>query len=188
MGSRETILEQSLHLFSRRGYQAVGVQEICSESGITKPTLYHHFGSKLGLLQALLEEQCTPLIALIVRHSHYQHDLTRNLNELTIALFRFATDNQAFYRLYLALSFAPGESEAHQAFLSYGRRMFELLSGMFEQAEQDHGNMRGRHRRYGVSFLGMVHGYIGLLLNGTLELSDGLARDAVHQFMHGIFS
>ena len=52
--NREMILQKALELFAGRGYDAVGVQEICAAAGITKPTLYHYFGSKRGLLDALI--------------------------------------------------------------------------------------------------------------------------------------
>ena len=37
-----------------KGYDATAVREICEAAGITKPTLYHFFGSKDGVLQALV--------------------------------------------------------------------------------------------------------------------------------------
>ena len=42
-------------LFYSKGYDAAGVQEIVERAGVTKPTLYYYFGSKLGLLQAILD-------------------------------------------------------------------------------------------------------------------------------------
>ena len=54
------ILEEALKLFSNNGYEATGVQEICEQAGVTKPTLYHYFGSKQGLLDAVLLEKCSP--------------------------------------------------------------------------------------------------------------------------------
>ena len=54
MDNRENILTCALELFYQRGYDAVGIQEICQAAGITKPTLYHYFGSKYGLLEVLL--------------------------------------------------------------------------------------------------------------------------------------
>ena len=54
MDNRSKILSCALKLFSARGYDAVGVQEIVDAAGITKPTLYHYFGSKRGLLETLL--------------------------------------------------------------------------------------------------------------------------------------
>ena len=57
MGNREKIVECALDLFCRKGYESVGVQEICTAAGVTKPTLYYYFKSKYGLLEELLEEK-----------------------------------------------------------------------------------------------------------------------------------
>ena len=54
MDNREAIINSALKLFCRRGYDAVGVQEIVDQAGITKPTLYYYFGSKQGLLKEIL--------------------------------------------------------------------------------------------------------------------------------------
>ena len=53
--NRELILDAALDLFYAKGYDAVGVQEIVDRAGVTKPTLYYYFGSKIGLLRNLLE-------------------------------------------------------------------------------------------------------------------------------------
>ncbi len=53
--SAERILSTALDLFAVRGYDATAVREICEAAGITKPTLYHFFGSKDGVLQALVQ-------------------------------------------------------------------------------------------------------------------------------------
>ena len=55
MENRMRIMECAKELFYAKGYDAVGVQEIVDRAGITKPTLYYYFGSKLGLLKTLLE-------------------------------------------------------------------------------------------------------------------------------------
>jgi AcrR family transcriptional regulator len=44
-----------LELFSTRGYEATSVREICEAAGITKPTLYHFYGSKEGVYRALVD-------------------------------------------------------------------------------------------------------------------------------------
>ena len=53
--NRELLLDAALDLFYAKGYDAVGVQEIVDRAGVTKPTLYYYFGSKIGLLKNLLE-------------------------------------------------------------------------------------------------------------------------------------
>jgi TetR/AcrR family transcriptional regulator len=52
--SASRILSTALDLFGVKGYDATAVREICEAAGITKPTLYHFFGSKDGVFQALV--------------------------------------------------------------------------------------------------------------------------------------
>jgi len=49
------ILRVALDLFSSKGYDAASVREICQAAGITKPTLYHFYGSKEGVYRALVD-------------------------------------------------------------------------------------------------------------------------------------
>ena len=54
-GRRAEIEQAALRLFLLRGFAATSVREITAEVGVTVPTLYYHFGSKDGLLEALVE-------------------------------------------------------------------------------------------------------------------------------------
>lgn len=54
-GRRGEIEQAALRLFLARGFAATSVREIAGEVGVTVPTLYYHFGSKDGILQALVE-------------------------------------------------------------------------------------------------------------------------------------
>jgi TetR/AcrR family transcriptional regulator len=53
--SNDRILQKALELFSERGYEATSVREICEAAEITKPTLYHFYGSKEGVYRAIVE-------------------------------------------------------------------------------------------------------------------------------------
>ncbi|MCD7717366.1 MAG: TetR/AcrR family transcriptional regulator [Lachnospiraceae bacterium] len=57
MDNRIRLLQCANELFYEKGYDAVGVQEIVARAGLTKPTLYYYFGSKKGLLEALVAER-----------------------------------------------------------------------------------------------------------------------------------
>jgi AcrR family transcriptional regulator len=53
--TRDRLLQSAVHVFDRKGYFAASVREIAEMAGVTKPALYYHFGSKEGLLLAILE-------------------------------------------------------------------------------------------------------------------------------------
>jgi AcrR family transcriptional regulator len=52
--TRNHILEVSVQLFSKSGYDATGVAEICQAAGVSKGAFYHHFPSKQAVFLELL--------------------------------------------------------------------------------------------------------------------------------------
>ena len=63
--ARIRILNEALRLFAHNGYGSTSIREIAEAAGITKPTLYYHFGSKEGLFHALVELHLTGLQQLV---------------------------------------------------------------------------------------------------------------------------
>jgi len=53
--ARERILDAAYELFSHRGIQAVGVNEVTERAGVATATLYRHFPSKEKLVLAFLD-------------------------------------------------------------------------------------------------------------------------------------
>ena len=185
---RDLLARRATQLFAARGYAAVGVQEISEAAGVTKPTLYHHFGNKLGLLRAILQEEFAGMAVRVSAAAMYRGQLTTTLRDVAGAYFAYADEHPEFYRLMLLLWFAPPDSEERGAsanLFQFQQAMFERL---FQDAARDHGNMKGRHQAYAATFLGMLNTYIGLRLNGHLRLDHKVIERAVHQFMHGILS
>lgn len=188
MDNRATILNCALELFAARGYDAVGVQEVCEAAGVTKPTLYHYYGSKQGLLHALLDMYTEPFTRAVDTAADYHGDLPKTLETIARTYFEFASHNPVYYRMALAMVFSPRESEVNQVIAGKHEQQYILVERMFELAVVNHGNMRGRHRQYAATFIGMLNTCIGLWLNGHAELDDALIRSVLHQFQHGIYS
>ena len=188
MDNRDVILQSALQLFAARGYDAVGVQEIAETAGVTKPTLYHYFGNKEGLLEDVLQTYFDALIQRVAAACEYQHDLPLSLKNTTAAFFDFAVENPIFYRMQLSMSFAPPDGVVCRLVSLYQENLIHLLEKLFKQAAQDHGNMIDREAAYALTFLGMVNTYITLFLVDREKLDDQVLHQAVHQFMHGVFS
>src|SRR5207245_10659934 len=54
-GTRKLVLSAARRLFAERGYSATTMAEIAVEAGVVQQTIYDSFGSKRGLILALLE-------------------------------------------------------------------------------------------------------------------------------------
>ena len=176
-------------LFANHGYDAVGVQQICQEAGVTKPTLYHYFKSKHGLFEALILSKSIPLITDLTKVCQYHGDVVENVSKITHFYFDYARREPNFYRLMLLHLFMPNTSEVFAVISNLQQQQFSLVAALFKAASEDHGNMRGRHRQYAVSLRGMIDTYVGVSLRGyVLPHDDEIVHRITHQFLHGIFS
>jgi len=185
---RETILKTALFLFAAKGYHAVGVQDLCVSSGITKPTLYYHFGSKRALLEAIGKEYYAPFVSGISRACAYRHDVAASLVAVMEWVLQSARSEADFTRLRISTAFCPPVSEEYSVFSPYRQETSAILQSFFTEASRDHGNMKGGEVAYTASFLGTADAYAGLLIAGSLDPDEQFVRRVVHHFMHGIFS
>lgn len=55
--TKARVLETAARLFYERGIHVVGVDEIAQSAGASKLTLYRYFGSKDGLVEAVLQDR-----------------------------------------------------------------------------------------------------------------------------------
>lgn len=188
MDNRTLLLDVAVRAFSRKGYDGAGVQEIVDLAQVTKPTLYHYFGSKLGLLEAVLSYGYVDLMPALQMAADYHHDLPKSLTNIFRVYIQHAAGRPHFTRMRLAMQFTPLESEASQVVQPYEDRQQQLLEQMFEAAVVDHGNMRGRSRLYAASYLGLISSCISLWLKERVRFDEEFIYRTVHQFMHGIYS
>ncbi len=54
--TRQALLDAALQVMSRRGYAATRLDDIAAAARVTRGAIYHHFGSKLELFTALIED------------------------------------------------------------------------------------------------------------------------------------
>jgi len=184
MDNRATLLEQALQLFAQRGYDAIGVQEIVEHAGVTKPTLYHYFGSKRGVLEALINERLQPLIDQLA----HANDVPASLAAIFQLYFDFAQAEPLLYRMQLAMWFSLPDNEAFQIVAVAAAQQQALLESFFVRASSFHGNIRGRQRVYAATLLGTINTYIGLWLSGAIQATPHIIHQAVQQFSYGIYS
>jgi TetR/AcrR family transcriptional regulator len=187
MDTRDDLLDQALRLFAHRGVDAVGVQEVVEAAGVTKPTLYHYFGSKEGLVKALVDRGFDILETVLDQVGPYDRDLPHYLERQASAWMGLVRDQTDWFRLELSLTFLPEENASaalvRRGVLALQKRMEDL----FERAAVEHGNMKGRQRLLAAGWVGALNHWTGIFLGGWAE-PEAFIKAGTRQFLYGIFS
>jgi AcrR family transcriptional regulator len=105
--SAERILSTALDLFAIKGYDATAVREICEAAGITKPTLYHFYGSKDGVFQALVQSGFLQFRELVDKSLATPGSFRCRVKVLARSLFASATGKPRFWRFMHSVIWAP---------------------------------------------------------------------------------
>ena len=191
MDNREKILQCALELFYARGYDAVGVQEIADKAGVTKPTMYYYFGSKYGLLEALVNEKLSNLNTAMRQAADYHGNVPGTLYRMASQLIDLANENRKMYVLMMALYYSAKENEAYRAIRPLITELYGIIVRFFEDATPQLGNIRGRQEQFAMGFLGILNQYILWMCEKTEEgcvVEDEKKHSLVNQFMYGIFT
>lgn len=188
MDYRSALIESACSLFAQRGYDGVGVQELVDSVGVTKPTLYHYFGSKHGILEALLSTYLKPFGVKLSEKSIYQNDIVKSLEDIARYYFEFVRSEPGFFRFWMTIRLAPPQSIPFQSLLSYSQTQQALISNLFANAAKQHGNLRGKSEMLAVSFISLLQIYATDALQGNQLLDEKTVYQIVHQFMYGIFA
>ena len=186
--TRERILAAALHLFTRHGYDATAVAEICSAAQVSKGAFYHHFLSKQAAFLALMEEWLTSLDGIIVDAARAGTSAPERLAVMA-GMFEHASSTAAGH-LPMFLEFwrqAAKEPEVWQATVEPYRR----FRGAFAQVVAD-GVAEGSLRPVDPELVGqlLVALGVGLILQGTLDSSGAdwgeAARESVNLLLDGM--
>jgi AcrR family transcriptional regulator len=97
---RDKVLAAGLELFGERGYHATSIAEIGLRAGIAKSVLYHYFGSKAGLWEAVAVAQTRDLLAAVAEVVPDDPDAPRPRAGVD-AYLAFLAERPAAWRLLL---------------------------------------------------------------------------------------
>lgn len=101
--SRELILDTAEKLMGTRGYAATAISDISKACGLPASSLYWHFGSKEGLLAAVLQRGAEQFFAAIptAEQAATREELPQRLLMITSGLL---SERPEFLRLFYLLS------------------------------------------------------------------------------------
>ena len=186
MDNKEKLIDIALTLFNDRGYQSVGIQEIVDEAGLSKPTLYHYYGSKIGLFKAIFQIHLTDDLKKFEEVSSYNGDFTYSLQKLTFAISTSYLENPRVYHLLFTYSLSSKDSEDCKVASIYLSKIYHIVLSLFVASKVQNGNMNNREEQFSYSYLAMLIDYLNR--NGELSDKDSSLYSLLHQFQFGINS
>lgn len=138
--TKDKILAAATSLMTERGYSNVSVKDIALTAGVSEMTVFRHFETKMGILQAVLD-----------RHSYipyfeqlFARDLSGNLvndlQQIANAYLAFMEKNKAIFLITIQdRSILPGVMELISD--SQTKQLLKLLEGYF-QVQIEQGKMK----------------------------------------------
>lgn len=64
-GVRESVIEHAQRLLAESGVARLSTKEIATRAGVAESSIFYHFGDRMGLLQAVIQQQLIPLKDLL---------------------------------------------------------------------------------------------------------------------------
>jgi len=98
--ARRSILDATAAILDEAGHDGLSMRKLVDRCGYSAPTIYHYFGDKPGLIDALLEERLHELVCELERVTRHA-DPVENLRAQCRAFAEFGLDNPTHYALLM---------------------------------------------------------------------------------------
>ncbi|MFT4248454.1 MAG: TetR/AcrR family transcriptional regulator [Pseudomonas sp.] len=161
LGKRAAILNAARTLFFEQGYAGVSMDGIAGLAGVSKLTVYSHFGDKEALFAEAIRAQCQQLMPDDLFQHELHGPLRAQLLEIGAAFFAMISSDTAIATHRMMLS--PGTGDDHV------RRMFwEAGPQRTQQAMADFLAARVQAGELVIDDLGLAASQFFHLLKGEL--------------------
>ena len=115
--SREAVLDVAERLMAEKGYDAATVAALVKEAGIPPSSIYHYFGSKEGVLLAVMERGAERFFEAVPDIERRNGTQAEHLRVLVEAVAYTLERHPDFLRILVVMATQPmnaGEGEVHR--------------------------------------------------------------------------
>jgi AcrR family transcriptional regulator len=106
-----SIQEAALRVIARKGMSAATMQEIASEAGVAKGTIYLYFRDRDELVEKTFDNAIKQLHARVDAAIALDEPFDQKLRAVIRAKLAFFSENAEFFRLYLSLRMPEGSPQ-----------------------------------------------------------------------------
>ena len=109
LGKRAAILEAAKQLFAREGFAGASMDKIAAEAGVSKLTVYSHFGDKEALFAAAIRAKCEEMMPADLFQLELKGPLRSQLKAIASGFFALISSEEAIstHRMMIA----PGNAD-----------------------------------------------------------------------------
>jgi AcrR family transcriptional regulator len=134
-GTRQAIVEAAAQLWQERGLRAAGLEDVAAAAGVTRRTIYLHFGSKAALLLAVADEAervaGLPEFRARLLEAHTLEEILERLADIQV---QYVPRTYESIRLvHAARREEPAADEVWNARMRRRRATFRLLAAQIQE-------------------------------------------------------
>jgi AcrR family transcriptional regulator len=132
---RDQVIDVARRLFGERGTTEVSMEEIASEAGVARSTIYVYFANRDELLRACLKRMYKQAVEKIAAAEALDTGPIDRLHALLVGIFEQIDDSPAFLRLALAAqeTASLGGAAVGSELAVIGLDIAGLISGLFRE-------------------------------------------------------
>jgi TetR/AcrR family transcriptional repressor of mexJK operon len=132
---RVAILDAARTHFFEKGFDAVTIEGVAEEAGVSKMTVYNHFGDKQTLFKAFVEREVSTLSSLLTQLPLSLDDFRNTLITFGMAFLDFITRPEVIQFNRLLISVAPHQPQLVRQFFEAGpATIYAALANLLRQA------------------------------------------------------
>tara|TARA_B110001454_G_scaffold83721_1_gene80532 strand:+ start:12169 stop:12810 length:642 start_codon:yes stop_codon:yes gene_type:complete len=185
--SRKKLIDTAVELFSKKGFHAVSVREICSQAKLNISLISYYFSGKEGLLVAALEELSKgqlERVEVLLGKFESRLDFEARLKGFLNGMVKLYLDNPLLIRLFLE-ELEKQQAGAERVFSQTFFKTWELFTQFIKQGRQA-GFLRSSTENDRIIAIQLLSPFLGLMRTSVsskkfyqITLADKDFRDAL---------
>ena len=141
LGKRAAILEAAKRLFPRNGFAGISMDQIAAEAGVSKLTVYSHFGDKEALFAAAIRAKCDELLPADLFAVSPQGPLRDQLKAIGSGFFALISSEEAISTHRMMITPGNADDPLRKLFWEAGPKRTQDDFSSFLQARVQAGEL-----------------------------------------------
>jgi AcrR family transcriptional regulator len=121
MKSRELVLDAAERVMATEGFEAATLARVVAESGIPMSSVYHYYGSKDGILLAVMERGAERFFADLPDLDRRVGSAAEHLRQVVVTAVATLERHPSFLRLLIVFAIQPPRTDAGEVYAVVGR-------------------------------------------------------------------